>query len=83
MAKKQPTRKKTPTSRKVNTKNAQSFSAWQLALLSVSGFGASYVFASLAIDSGSLWHYLLCFASVYLAITFASQTITALTRDKK
>lgn len=88
MAKKQ-SRKKLPSKSsskprtKVRVAQAQGFSVWQLTLLSVSALIAAYIFASLAIDSGSMWHYLLCIASAYLVVRFTSQAIRTFTSERK
>lgn len=49
------------------------------ALLGISlGFSVlTYGFASWAIDSGSLWHYLATFISVYFAVTYFQQFLKA------
>lgn len=40
----------------------------QLAIQLLLALGFVYVFASLAIDSGSYWHYLLTFVSIGIAV---------------
>lgn len=76
-------KKKQPQARtKVKVTQAPGFSVWQLALLCVLSLAAAYLFASLAIDSGSLWHYILCFAAVYLAVKFAIQSIRTFSKER-
>lgn len=88
MAKKRPTKTqkkvtKTAKSRtKVNKTQAPGLSVWQLSLLSTVSLLTAYIFASLAIDSGSLWHYLLCFAATYLVVKFAAQAVRTFSNER-
>ena len=77
------TKKKSSPRTKVTVTQAPGFSVWQLTLLSLSSLLAAYLFASLAIDSGSMWHYVFCIASAYLFVRFTSQAVKTFCSDKK
>lgn len=76
-------KRKQTTAKQIQKKTAQEFSTWQLALMSLLAILAAYLFASLAIDSGSLWHYLFVFASVYIAVKFAVQAGKTIKKESK
>lgn len=47
----------------------------RLAVYGVLALIASYGFISWAIDSGSIWHYIFAFASLYYAIHFIKEAV--------
>ncbi len=63
---------------KISRSAQQSLATWQLAFVAGVGFIAAYIFASLAIDSGSYWHYLLCIISSYFGVKFMVKTVRSL-----
>jgi len=52
-------------------------SKWLLLGLSIGWGFLAYGFASWAIDSGSLWHYLFTFVSIYFFVSYLHRFLTA------